>query len=71
MLKFIKRQFCQFFLYGCETWTLTLREQHRMRVLENRVLRTIFGPESDKVTGETRELYNEELHNLYSSSKYH
>jgi hypothetical protein len=45
----------------------TLREEHRLRVFENRVLRRIFGPKRDEVTGEWRELYNEELHNLYSS----
>jgi hypothetical protein len=40
------------FLYGCETWSLTLREEHRLRVFENRVLRSIFGPKRDEVTGE-------------------
>jgi hypothetical protein len=54
-------------LYGCETWSLTLREENRLRVFENRVLRRIFGPKSDKVTGEWRKLNNEELHTLYSS----
>jgi hypothetical protein len=54
-------------LYGCETWSLTLREEHRLRVSENRVLRRIFGSKRDKVTGEWRKLHNEELHNLYSS----
>jgi hypothetical protein len=54
-------------LYGCETWSLTLREDHRLRVFENRVLRRIFGPKRDDVTGEWRKLHNEELHNLYSS----
>jgi hypothetical protein len=54
-------------LYGCETWSLTLREEHRLRVFENRVLRRIFGPKTDKVTGEWRKLHNEELHDLYSS----
>jgi hypothetical protein len=54
-------------LYGCETWSLTLREEHRLRVFENRVLRRIFGPMRDEVTGEWRKLQNEELHNLYSS----
>jgi hypothetical protein len=44
-----------------------LREEHRLRVLENRVLRRIFGPKRDVVTGEWRKLHNEELHNLYSS----
>jgi hypothetical protein len=54
-------------LYGCETWSLTLREEHRPRVIENMVLRRIFGPKRDEVTGEWRKLHNEELHNLYSS----
>jgi hypothetical protein len=54
-------------LYGCETLSLTLREEHRLRVFENRVLRRIFGPKRDEVTGEWRKLHNEELHNLYSS----
>ncbi|PNF16903.1 hypothetical protein B7P43_G04722 [Cryptotermes secundus] len=54
-------------LYRCETWSLTLREEHRLRVSENRVLRRIFGPKSDEVTGGWRKLHNEELRNLYSS----
>jgi hypothetical protein len=54
-------------LYGCETWSLTLREEHRLRVFENRVLRRIFGPKGDEVMGEWRMLHNGELHNLYSS----
>jgi hypothetical protein len=53
-------------LYGCETWSLTLGEGHRLRVFENRVLRRIFGPKRDKVTGEWRKLHNEEVHILYS-----
>jgi hypothetical protein len=53
-------------LYGCETWSLTLREEQRLGVFENRVLR-IFGPQRDEVTGGWRKLHNEELHNLYSS----
>jgi hypothetical protein len=55
-------------LYGCETWSLALREGHRLRVFENRVLRGIFGPKRDEVTGGWRKLRNEELHNLYSST---
>jgi hypothetical protein len=55
-------------LYGCETWSLTLREEHRLRVCENRVLRRIFAPKWDEVTGEWRKLHNKELHNLYSSA---
>jgi hypothetical protein len=54
-------------LYGCETWSLMLREEHRLRVFENKVLRRIFGPKRDEVMGEWRKLHNEELHNLYSS----
>jgi hypothetical protein len=54
-------------LYGCESWSLTLREEHRLRVFENRVLRRIFGPKTDELTGEWRKLHNKELHNLYSS----
>ncbi|KAJ4435933.1 hypothetical protein ANN_18555, partial [Periplaneta americana] len=54
-------------LYGCETWTLTLREEHRLRVFENKVLRKIFGAKRDEVTGEWRKLHNAELHALYSS----
>jgi hypothetical protein len=53
-------------LYGCETWSLTLREERRLRVFENRVPRRIFGPKRDHVTGDWRKLHNEELHNLYS-----
>jgi hypothetical protein len=56
-------------LYGCETWSVTLREEHRLRVLKNRVLRRIFGPKRDGVTGEWRRLHNEDLNDLYSSSK--
>jgi hypothetical protein len=53
--------------YGCETWSLTLREEQRLRVFENRVPRRIFGPKRDEVTGEWRRLRNEELNDLYSS----
>jgi hypothetical protein len=53
-------------LYGCKTWSLTLREEHRLRVFENRVVRGIFGPKRDGVTGEWRRLHNEELNDLYS-----
>ena len=54
-------------MYGCETWSLTLREERRLRVFEKRVLRRIFGPKRDEVTGEWRKLHNEELNDLYSS----
>jgi hypothetical protein len=54
-------------LYGCESWSLTLMEECRLRVFENKVLRRIFGPKRDEVTGEWRRLYNKELFALYSS----
>ena len=54
-------------LYGCETWSLTLREERRLRVFENRVLRRIFGPRKDEVTGDWSRLHNEELNDLHSS----
>jgi hypothetical protein len=54
-------------LYGCETWSLTLKEEHRPRVFESRALRRIFGTKRNEVTGEWNKLHNEELHNLYSS----
>jgi hypothetical protein len=53
-------------LCGCETWSLTFREECRLRVFENQVLKRIFGPRRDKVTGEWRKLHNEELNDLYS-----
>jgi hypothetical protein len=66
-VKTYKTTILQVDLCACETWSLTLREEHRLRVFENRVLRRIFGPKSDEVTGEWRKLHNGELHNLYSS----
>ena len=54
-------------LYGCETWSLTLREEHRLRVFENKVLRKIFGAKKEEITGEWRKLHNAELQALYSS----
>jgi hypothetical protein len=54
-------------LYGCETLYLTVREERKLRVFENRVLRRVFGPKRDGVTGGWRKLHNKELHNLYSS----
>jgi hypothetical protein len=54
-------------LYECETWSLALRGEHRLRVFENKVLRRIFGPKRDEVTGEWKKLHNEELRDLYSS----
>jgi len=55
-------------LYGCETWLLTFREERRLRVFENRVLRRIFGPKRNEVTGKWIKLHKEELNDLYSSS---
>jgi hypothetical protein len=54
-------------VYGCETWSLTLREERRLRVFENRVLRRIFGSKRDEVTWEWRKLHNEELHDMFWS----
>ena len=53
-------------MYECETWSLTLREESRLRMFENRVFRIVFGPKRDEVTGEWRKLHNEELNDLYS-----
>jgi len=53
-------------LYGCETWSLALREERRLRMIENRVLRRIFGTKRDEITGEWRKLHNDELNDLYS-----
>ena len=54
-------------LYGCETWSLTVRKERRLRVFENRVMRGIFGPKSDEVTGGCRRLFIQELNDLYYS----
>jgi hypothetical protein len=54
-------------LCGCETWSLTLREDHRLGVFENRALRRMFGPKREEVAGSWRRMHNEELHNLYAS----
>ena len=54
-------------LHGCETWLLTFRDEHRLRVFENRVFRGISVPKRDEVTGEWRKLHNEELNDLYST----
>jgi len=57
-------------LYGCETWSLTLREERRLRVFENRVLRRIFGPKRDEATGKWGKLHNEEPNDPYSVTQY-
>ena len=54
-------------LYGCETWSLTLREEMKLRVFENKVFRRIFGPRRDEVTGDWRRMHKEELNDLYAS----
>jgi hypothetical protein len=66
-LKIYKTIILPVVLYGCETWFVSLGEVHRLRVFEKRVLRRIFGPKRDEVTGEWRKLHNEELHYLYPS----
>jgi hypothetical protein len=67
MIKIYRTILLPVVLYGCETWSVTLREEHRLRAFENRVLRRIFGPTRDGVTGEWIRLHNEELNDLYSS----
>jgi hypothetical protein len=66
-VKIYKTRILPVVLYRCETWPLTLREEHRQRVFENRVMRGIFGTKRDEVMGERRKLHNGELHNLYPS----
>jgi hypothetical protein len=66
-VKIYKTKILPVVLYGCETLSLTLREEHRLRVFENRVVRRIFGPKRSEVTGEWGKLHDEELHILYSS----
>jgi hypothetical protein len=66
--KKVKIKLCKIILfYGCETCSLTLREVHRLRIFENRVVKRIFGPKSDEMVKGWRKLHNEELHNLYPS----
>jgi hypothetical protein len=67
MIKISRKVILLAVLCGCETWSLTLREERRLRVFENRVLRRIFGPKRDEVTGEWRKLHNEQLYDPYSS----
>jgi hypothetical protein len=65
-IKIFKTTILSVVLYGCKTWSLTLREECRLRVFENRILRRIFGPKRNE-NGEWRRLHNEELHSLYRS----
>jgi hypothetical protein len=67
-IKIYKTVILSVVLYGCETWSLALREAHRMRVFENRVLRNVFGPKREE-DGSWRKLHNDEVHSLYSSMK--
>jgi hypothetical protein len=62
-VKIYKTLILSFVFYGCETLSLTLRKEHRLRVFDNRVLRRIFGPKRDEVTGQWRKLHSGELHN--------
>jgi hypothetical protein len=64
-IKIYKTVILPIVLYGCETWSLTLREEHRLRVFENRVLRKIFGPKREE-DGSWGKLHNDDLHSLYS-----
>jgi hypothetical protein len=57
--------------YGCETWSVTLREERRLRVFDNRLLRRIFGPKRDEVTGKWKKFHNEELHTFVLFPKYY
>jgi hypothetical protein len=65
MVKMYSTIFLPVVLYGCETWSVTRREEQRLGVFENGVLRRISGPKREEVTGEWRKLHNEELHNMY------
>jgi len=65
-IKIYRTIILSFVLYGCETWSLTLREERRLRVFENRALRKIFGSKRDEGTGEWRKLHNEELNDMFS-----
>jgi hypothetical protein len=69
-MKIYKKVILPIVLYGCETFSLTLREEHRLRMLENRVLRGVFAPKWEKVAGGWRRLHDEELHNLYASPNF-
>ena len=66
-IKIYRNKILPVVLYGCEIWSLTLKEERKRRMFENMVLRGIFGPRRDEVTGKWRRLHNEELNDLYSS----
>ena len=65
-IKIYRTMILSIVLHGCETWSLTLREEHKLGLFENRVLRRVFGLKRDEVTGEWRKLHIEELRDLYS-----
>jgi len=67
MIKIYRNIILSVVVYGYETWSITLREERRLRAFENRVVRRIFGPERDKVTRDWRKLHNKELNDVYSS----
>jgi hypothetical protein len=67
LVKIYKTKILPVVLYGCDTWSLALREEHRLGAFKNRVLRRMFGPKRHEVMGQCRKLYNGELHNLHSS----
>jgi len=66
-LKIYKTVILSIILYGCESWSTTLADEHTLRVFENKVLRKIYGPKREEMTGEWRRLHNEVLHGLYDS----
>jgi hypothetical protein len=66
-IKIYKTIFLPDVLYGCVTWSLTMREEHRLMTSDNRMVKRIFGPQRDEVTGEWRKLHNEELNDQHSS----
>jgi len=66
-LKIYKTVFLPVILYGCEIWSITLADEHKLRVLENKVLKKIYGPKQGDMAGEWRRLHNKELHGLYDS----
>jgi len=66
-LKIFRTVILPVILYGCESWSTTLADEHKLRVFENKILRKIYGPKRDEMTGEWRRLHNDELYGLYDS----